>query len=101
MFNTIFKAIFELQNSLGGVGTISRQKTSMDQIKRVTPSDEKKAEERAKQFVPYRPIDAITEQELASKENGGTFESAAKEAGVEMTADDEKGLYIESKRKQW
>ena len=64
----------------------------------------RKADERAQHFIAYRPADANTESGLAlerDKQGDTAFEKAANAAAVEVTADDDKGMYLESKRRVW
>ncbi|KAL3121062.1 hypothetical protein niasHT_005322 [Heterodera trifolii] len=100
------QAIFELHNTLGGAGTMKSKECQTLTSKGLNRTQQRKAEERAEHFVDYVPTDANTERGLALRGNeadgvGDAFANAAREATVEMGADDEKGMYMDSKRKMW
>ncbi|KAH7729314.1 ATP-dependent RNA helicase DDX54 [Aphelenchoides avenae] len=67
--------------------------------KRKNDAQEKREREKKEYFVPYMPQDAHTEKALAVDKNN--FDLMAKQMSVEISADDDKGLYREQHKKRW
>jgi hypothetical protein len=69
----------------------------------VRPAKRRREEEikREKQenYISYFPSDYFTERAL--KVDNGNFENAAKSASIDITADDDKGLYKKQHAKKW
>jgi len=59
----------------------------------------KREQEKLKHFVPYQPDDARVESALAVERNN--FDAQARNCSVDISADDDKGLYMEQKQKKW
>jgi hypothetical protein len=54
--------------------------------------------EKRENYIPYFPTDYFTEKALKVD---GNFENAAKAASIDITADDDKGLYKKQNAKKW
>lgn len=93
------QAIFDIRNSLGGVGTFVgiRNEQKLKEGGNSNRREQQKVEERSKHFVAYQPMDANVENGLAVENN---FEKATRSAAIELAADDDKGMYMEAKNKQ-
>jgi hypothetical protein len=71
---------------------------SSKEAKRVS-AEERRELERSKFYVAYQPSDMKSEKVLSVEHN--TFDAQAKLCGVDISADDDKQLYLETQRKRW
>lgn len=70
-------------------------------IKKWISAQERKELEKVKHYIAYVPKDAHTEAALAVETKSTNFDDQARQITVDITADDDKGMYREQKRKIW
>lgn len=91
-------AVASAKNEKPLKNTKSDKVKNSKEMKKIS-AEERREQERAKFYVPYQASDNKAEKVLAVQRD--TFENQAKQFSVEISADDDKGLYMEQNRKKW
>lgn len=62
---------------------------------------ERIAKEKAEHFISYLPSDSHRELGLSVKNNEDNFDKEARQATIDINADDDDGMYRDQKRRVW